>query len=192
MNADEASFIDCVMRNPINAALLERLPHLGLLDCWLVSGSLFQTVWNIQTGREPTYGIKDYDVFYFDDSDTSWEAEDKVIQAGVSLFSDLKADIQIRNQARVHLWYEEKFDASYPKLTSSCDGIDRFTTPSSMYGITKDDRGTLDVYAPYGFGDPFNLTVRPNPASRPVAHVYAEKSQRWKERWPELNVIPFE
>ena len=187
----EHRFLDAVFTNPINAVILERSPGLGLPDFWLVSGSLFQTVWNVQTDREPSYGIKDYDLFYYDSSDLSWEAEDEVIKASAKAFDDLDADVQIRNQARVHLWYEEKFKAPYPQLSSSCDGIDRFTTPSSMYGVSINEGGEYGVYAPAGFDDPFNLVVRPNPDSAAVADVYARKTARWQNLWPELTVIPF-
>jgi hypothetical protein len=60
--------------------------------------------------------IKDYDVFYFDDEDLSWEAEDTVIQRSKVLFEDLDVAIEIKNQARVHLWYEQRFGCSYPRL----------------------------------------------------------------------------
>lgn len=187
----EKQFLDAILKNPVNAAILERFESVSLPDCWLVSGSLFQTVWNVQTGRTPTYGIKDYDIFYFDSDDLSWEAENTVIEKCASVFSDLAADVQVRNQARVHLWYEQKFGAPYPPLNSSCAGIDRFTTPSSMYGICKNEGGEIEIYAPQGFSDPFDLVVRPNPASAAVAHVYQEKSARWKSMWPELQVILF-
>lgn len=191
MAQDEQRFLDTVFKNPINASIIERLDSLGLRDCWLVSGSLFQTVWNVQTNRTPTYGIKDYDIFYFDSVDVSWKAEDAVIKRCAALFSGLSADIQVRNQARVHLWYEEKFGAAYAPLVNSCDGIDRFTTPSSMYGVSIQNDGKLNVYAPHGFSDPFDLIVRPNPQSAAVAHVYAKKTARWKSVWPEITVIPF-
>jgi hypothetical protein len=35
---------------------------------------LFQTVWNVLDCRDPGAGIRDYDLFYFDE-DTSYEAE---------------------------------------------------------------------------------------------------------------------
>ena len=62
-------FIDQAPQNPHNHAILQRLPSLQLPDAWLVAGCLFQTVWNLQAGREPTAGIKDYDLFYFDGAD---------------------------------------------------------------------------------------------------------------------------
>ena len=64
----------------------------------------FQNVWNTVEWRAPGNGIKDYDLFYFDDADLSWDAEDRVIQRAASLFADLDATVEVRNQARVHLW----------------------------------------------------------------------------------------
>ena len=60
--------------------LLEGLRALDLPDWRLVSGALYQTVWNRLTGRPQGHGIKDYDVAYFDPSDRSWDAEDAVIK----------------------------------------------------------------------------------------------------------------
>ena len=84
------------------------------MDC---SGALFQTVWNVLTHRAPDYGIKDYDVFYFD-PDTSWDAENDVIVRAKHMFADVDAAIEVRNQARVHLWFEAKFGAPYAPLIS--------------------------------------------------------------------------
>ncbi|MBO6634283.1 nucleotidyltransferase family protein [Parvibaculum sp.] len=182
---DEERFIELALTNEVNREILQRLPSLGLADAWLVSGSLFQTVWNGLTGRAPGYGIKDYDIFYFD-ADTSWEAEDIAIRRCAELFADVGADVELKNQARVHLWYEEKFGTAYPPLHSSCEGIDRFLAPACMVGIAPD----MTVYAPCGFADIETMTIRPNRALNFSAERYAEKADRWKEKWPELTVLP--
>src|SRR5690348_6829725 len=104
---NEAQFIDAVLRNPINREILKRLPSLGVSDAWLVSGAVFQSAWNTITRRAPDYGILDYDVFYFD-PDSSWEAEDAVIRRGAKLFGGVGKRVEIRNQARVHLWFPQK------------------------------------------------------------------------------------
>jgi len=181
---EEARFVELALGNPVNREILKRLPSLGLADAWLVSGSLFQTGWNALTGRAPGYGIKDYDIFYFD-PDTSWEAEDAAIRRCTVLFEDIGAEIELRNQARVHLWYEEKFGTAYPPLHSSCEGIDRFLAPACMVGIAPDGR----VYAPHGFADIESMTIRPNRAPNFSAERYAEKAARWQATWPELTVI---
>jgi uncharacterized protein len=112
---DESGFIKSALSNGVNCEILARLPALGLADAWLVSGALFQTVWNRLTDRPVDYGIKDYDIFYFD-ANTSYEAEDDAIARANAAFGDLKSVVEVRNQARVHLWYGEKFGTPYTPL----------------------------------------------------------------------------
>ncbi len=104
-----AALQDTLSRNETLLEVLNRTATLDLPGWYLTAGCLFQTVWNVATGRPPAEGIKDYDVFYFDDGDLSWESEDKVIRAAADVFADLPADVEVRNEARVHLWYERKF-----------------------------------------------------------------------------------
>ncbi|MBI3675576.1 MAG: nucleotidyltransferase family protein [Proteobacteria bacterium] len=184
----ESEFLDVIRRNPVNRAILERLSRLGLPDCWLVSGALFQTAWNVRTGRDPLFGIKDYDLFYFD-SDKSWDAEDRAIHVANALFADLGASIELRNQARVHLWYEMKFDTHYPPLARATDGIDRFLMQVAMVGVRPVSSG-FEIYAPHALGDVANLIVRPNRMPNFKPNLYYEKAERWKTLWPELVVIP--
>jgi hypothetical protein len=185
---NKAEFLEAIRRNPFNIVVLERLPALSLRDCWLVSGALFQTVWNTRTGKRPDVGIKDYDVFYFD-PDTSYEAEDDAIRRARDLFADLGIAVELRNQARVHLWYEEKFGTPYPPLSRATDGIDRFLMHAAQVGIRAND-GDTEVYAPRGFDDIFNLIVRPNRMPNFLPDKYMEKALRWKEHWPELTILP--
>ena len=60
------------------------------------------------------YGVNDYDVFYFD-ADLSWEAEDRVINALRRASDQLGVRIEVRSQARVHLWYPQS-GGPYPAL----------------------------------------------------------------------------
>ncbi len=182
----EAEFLETVCRNSNNRVILDRLPELELADAWLVSGSLFQTVWNVATERPLTYGIKDYDIFYFD-PDTSWEAEDRVIKQAAALYADLDVEIEFRNQARVHLWYEEKHNISYPPLKTSCEGIDRFLAVGNMVGIQPLANGDRRFYVP-GLADMAEMRIRPNRAGNFVKERYDEKCVRWKENWPELTI----
>jgi hypothetical protein len=185
MTRDE--FLALALRNPINAAIVDELDGLALPDAWLVAGCLVQTVWNVLTGRAVDYGIADYDAFYFD-ADTSWEAEDAVIRKLHARLGRLGARIEIRNQARVHLWYPGKHGVPYPPLTCSTDGIDRFLTQNTQIGARRAGDG-YEVYAPHGFDDIASLIVRPNCAANFSVTNYAAKAARWKALWPELTVI---
>ncbi len=76
----QGRFLADVLRNPNNRAILDRWNLLALPDGWLVAGYLFQTVWNLKTGRSPEADIKDYNLFYFDTGDTRDEGESGVQQ----------------------------------------------------------------------------------------------------------------
>jgi hypothetical protein len=186
---DEERFLGIVLANPTVRKVLDRAPRLGVQDWWLTAGVLFQTVWNELTGRPAGTGIRDADLFYFD-TDTSWDAEDVVIRAGAGLFTGLAVPVEIRNQARVHLWYADHFGApAAAPFTSSRDAIDSFAAVCCAVGLTLDG-GSPRVYAPFGFDDLFGLVVRPNRRLAP-RYVYEAKAARWQEHWPELTVLPW-
>lgn len=188
MDADV--FLSTTLRNPANAAIADELFRLALPDAWLVSGCLVQTAWNVLTKRAVDYGINDYDVFYFD-PDTSWQVEDAVIRQLQRRLAPLGATIEVRNQARVHLWYPQKHGLPYAALQTSQEGIDRFLTKNTQVGIRRTARGH-DVYAPHGFDDIAGLIVRPNPGPNFSSANYVAKAARWKALWPELTVLPAE
>ena len=108
-----AEFLAIALQNPINAALLDRLRPLRIPQCYLTAGCLFQAIWNHRSGKPVDWGVNDYDVFYFDGSVLSEEAEDRAIKRVAEVTADLSAKIEVRNQARVHLWYEGRFNAPY-------------------------------------------------------------------------------
>ena len=86
-----AAFLDLVLRNANNRAILERAGSLGLSDWWLTAGALFQTVWNGLEGRPAEQGILDYDLFYFDAADLTATSEARVNRDAAELFCDLGA-----------------------------------------------------------------------------------------------------
>jgi uncharacterized protein len=189
---DKDEFLAAALHNPANEMIAGELSRLGLPDAWIVAGCLVQTVWNVRTGRAVDYGIADYDVFYFD-PDTSWQAEDAVIRELHGRFAKLDSTgiikVEVRNQARVHLWYPEKHGLPYPALHGSTQGIDRFLTKNTQVGI-RPTQADHEVYAPHGFDDIAAMVVRPNRTANFSAANYAAKAARWKTLWPEITVLP--
>src|ERR1700744_5986407 len=116
-------FEQLIGRNPVVTAILDRMNMVEVPDCWLAAGALFQTVWNVLSDRDPAAGILDYDLNYFDDTDLSWEAEDEAIAHAADVFSGVEATTQVRNEARVHLWYEAKFGVACPPYRSTRHAI---------------------------------------------------------------------
>ncbi|KAM0429811.1 hypothetical protein ACHAPT_006417 [Fusarium lateritium] len=183
-------FRDALRRNKTLMTVLSRAASMNLPGWYLAAGALTQTVWNVVTNRDPEQGINDYDLIYFDASDLSWEAENAIIEAGQKLFADIPVEVEIRNQARVHLWYEKKFGAPCPRHISSEASISTWGTNTALIAVRLMDDGQWDIYAPWGFSDMFSLIVRPNQQIM-TEEVYQTKVARWKKFWPELTVIPW-
>ncbi len=142
-------------------------------------------MWNLASGRAAEWGIKDYDVFYFDDSDLSWDAEDAVIRRVEALVADLGVRVETRNQARVHLWYEQRFGGSYPKLASARDGIDRYLVACTCVGI---EVASGALYAPCGLQELEAGLLRPNPLNI-RADLFRMKAADYRTRWPWLRIL---
>jgi hypothetical protein len=178
-------FISEAMANPANAELLRRLPSLGLDQCFLTAGSLFQAVWNGISGNPAEMGVKDYDVFYFDGGDLSFEAEDAVISRVQSLVGDRQVKVDVKNQARVHCWYETRFGVPRAPLASTKDGIDRYLVVCTCIGI---DVANGELYAPNGLPDLYNGLLRMNPLNA-ERELFRQKAQDYRARWPWLTII---
>jgi hypothetical protein len=190
LDAQLMQFQAALRQNQTLTEVLSRARALDLPGWYLVAGCLYQTVWNVVTGQPPEAGILDYDLAYFDGSDLSWEAEDAVIQAGETVFAGLPTPVQIRNQARVHLWYEQKFGLPCPPHESTEAAIDSYEATTACLGVRLEPGGRWRVYAPHGLSDVFNLVVRPNPVLAP-REVYQAKTTRWRQQWPSLTVLPW-
>lgn len=177
-------FTRAVRRNAGVAALLDRLHALALPECYLTAGCLFQTVWNLRDGHAPERGIRDHDVFYWD-ADTSYESEDKVIRRVAKLGAEFGLKLEVRNQARVHLWYEQRFGVSCPPLQSARDGIGRFLVAATAVGIAV---GTGEVYAPFVLEDLACGVLRINPLY-PMPRLFRAKADDYRARWPWLRIV---
>ncbi len=187
------AFLAAVLRNEFVAAILERMSGRDLPQWYLSGGCLFQTVWNTEHGIEAPAGILDYDLFYFDSSDLSVRAEQAVEDELTRTFADVPIKIEARNQARVHLWYEDEFGAPCRAFERCEDGIDGFLATCCCFGVRQTVNKQFQVYAPHGFDDLFGLIVRPNRIrtvdSGALSAIYETKVRRWSQVWPRLNIV---
>jgi uncharacterized protein len=186
----EGALIEIVRGTPWLMDVLIRARGVALPDWRLVSGAIYNTVWNVLTGRPPLTGIKDADLFYWDGADLSYEAEDVVIRRGTEVFMGIPVPVEIRNQARVHLWFEAHFGTVYPPLRSSAEGVDRFASRTHAVSVRLEPDDAISVYAPYGLDDLFAFRITPN---RMIdnRNTHETKGARAKSVWPEVTVEPW-
>ena len=153
----------------------------------MFSGAVYQPVLNHLTGRVPDYGIKDYDLAYFDGSDLSYDAEDAVIRWVRGAFDEpLRGLVEVRNQARVHLWFERKFGEPYRPLSCTAEALERFTSETFAVGVRLETDDRLHIEAPFGLADLFGMRLQPNPRQKTLG--FARTCADVLRRWPELMV----
>jgi hypothetical protein len=173
--------------SPLLRPLWDDWDQLKLPDCWLVAGCLAQTVWNDRFRLPPEHGISDIDIVYFDPEDTSAKAEEQHSERVRKLFSHLPVWVDVKNEARVHLWYESKFGYPIAPYHSTKGAIDTFPTTATSVGI-RPVRNEVEVYSTFGLEDLFSGTVRAN--KRQVnREIFEAKVAKWLARWPKLSVV---
>lgn len=177
-------------QSPVLWEIIETAPQLGLAQYYIGAGCICQTVWNRQNGLDPLYGISDIDLAYYDGEDLSYQAEDRVVCRAQALFAHLPVEIDLKNQARVHLWYQDHYGyalAPYPSLEAA---LATWPTTATAVGVRLHG-GVLEVFAPFGLEDLLCQVVRANKVQITQA-TYLQKCQKWQAKWPGLRVVGWE
>jgi hypothetical protein len=187
---EQSAFLEATLRkNDVAQAVLAVARELDLPDWYFGAGGVAQTVWNVLHGFEASAGIKDYDLVYFDSADLTIESE-RAIEAEVA--DRLRRSgivVDVKNEARVHLWYEQRFGRHLEPYRSTGDAIATWPTTASSVGVRYDgDR--FVVCAPFGLADLISIVARAN-KTIVTRDVYEEKVTRWAAQWPQLTVIPW-
>lgn len=177
-----------IMKNSNIKYLLELIDRLDIPNCYIGAGCINQTVFNYYHGYDLDYGINDYDIVYYD-SDTSYEAEDKIIKL-ISSNVDRNIKLDIKNQARVHIWFNPKYGIDRRPYDSVEDAIGRWTSTVTCVGVRLCN-SRFYVYAPYGLNDIFNMIIRPVKIDM-TRDGYVERCKRWKKKWPKIKIISWE
>jgi uncharacterized protein len=188
--AAQRDALEEIMRTaPLLMEVLTGLREDGLPDHLLVAGAIYNLVWNRLTGRPDLNGVNDIDIFYFDASDIGWDAEDVVIKRLEKRFARLPIPVQVRNQARVHLWFPQKFGTAFEPLASSAEMLGRYASKTHAVGARLEADGTMTIVAPFGLDDVFSFRITPNTVlANKKAHE--AKAARAKSMWPEITVVP--
>lgn len=187
--AQRAALEAIVRADPTLMRVLATIRALGTPDAWLASGAIYNCVWNSLTGRPSLHGVNDIDIIYFD-PDLSWEAEDRVIKAMEQALQGLAVPVQPRNQARVHLWFEEKFGFPFAPLSHASESLLRYASKTHAVAVSLAADDTMLIAAPFGLEDMFAFRVTPNPATDNRL-THARKGARISATWPEVSVVPW-
>lgn len=185
-----AALADIIRAEPVQLAVPEGLRELDPPDTWLVSGVIYNTVWNRLTGRASVHGIKDIDLIYFDAGDLSYAAEDCEIRRANVQFSGLPLPVELRNQARVHLWFPQRFGVQVQPLPDAQSSLLRYASKTHAIAARLEPDDNLTLFAPFGLDDMFSFRIIPNHVLQNRG-AHEEKGARARSNWPEIIVEPW-
>jgi len=179
-----------VSESPLLSTMLNDWDRIALPEAWLVAGAIAQTVWNHVFGFPFNHGINDIDIVYFDSDDLSESAEATHAARIRNMFPCCPVWIDVKNQARVHIWYEEKFGYSIEPYASTAEAITTFPTTAAAVGL-RPSGDKVKLCTPYGLSDLMAPVVRAN-KKQITRDVYEKKVNRWVALWPELRIIAWD
>lgn len=189
LDEQRAALVAMIREEPVLMEVLAGITDLP--EGLLVAGALYNLPWNRLTGRPGLADVSDIDVFYFDPTDLSYEAEDVVIRRLAARFAHLPLPVQARNQARVHLWFEAKFGSPFTPLASAAEMLERYASKTHAVGARLGPGGAIELVTPFGLDDVFSFRIVPNYALDNQA-THEKKGARAQQIWPEVAVLPWD
>ncbi|WP_155668167.1 nucleotidyltransferase family protein [Ornithinibacillus caprae] len=163
-------------------SILQVVENLNLNDAWVCAGLIRNKVWDIL--HNTTTPINDIDVIYYDTSETSLEKEKRLETKLGGLLPN--QPWSVKNQARMHL------KSGFDSFNSSYDGVAHFPeTPTAI--AVKLCNEKLEIMAPYGLKDLFELKVKPTPFYQKNSEFYSIyleriKRKKWDDIWSSLSI----
>lgn len=161
---------------------------LGLSSWCIGAGVLRNLVWDHLHGHGEATPCDDLDLVYFDPDDLNPATEARLRAQLLSCCPNSVWDVT--NQAAVHLWYATRFGQEVEPLPSLVDGLATWPEYATAVGVCLTAQDEIEVLAPFGLDDLFNMLVRHNPA-RVSADAYRSRvlAKRFAQRWPRVVVF---
>ena len=183
-------FIRILEKNKELMQILKFVDSLNLPNYYIAAGSVFQTIWNYFDNLDLNYNIKDIDLIYYDNNDLSVDKDIKIynkIKEYCNKFN-LNFEIDVSNEARMHLWKKKNENIDIEQYKNSEDAINKWIATVHAIGITLVNN-EINIYAPYGLCDIYSKTIRPIKHKYSNKEIYDKKVNSWNKRFKNLNII---
>ncbi|MFD0846026.1 nucleotidyltransferase family protein [Streptococcus saliviloxodontae] len=167
-------------------ALFEIVAGLGLSDCWIAAGTLRNYIWNVLSARSGLDDASDIDVVFYDP-----ELPDEERKALESALNQTYPNYQWELKNQVNMHYHSPHTKPYQ---SSRDAISKYPETCTAIAGRLDERGSLELFLPYGVEDIVSFTVKPTPhfatdAERMAVYRSRLAKKSWASKWQRLKII---
>ncbi|MCJ0830391.1 nucleotidyltransferase family protein [Acinetobacter sp. NIPH1876] len=185
--SNRSRLFDLIMQSP---ALYEMLQQLAQLHptAYLSAGVLRNTVWAHLHGQSFDLQNSDVDVIYHDATERDHSREKQLQQALARIFPEQQWDVV--NQALVHTWYGQDKAEKIQPLVSIEQALSLWPDTATALAVRLNRSGELELIAPFGLHDLFELRLRWNPAlvSNDTFKQRVE-SKQWLQQWTKLQLV---
>ncbi|OIK14945.1 nucleotidyltransferase family protein [Bacillus sp. MUM 13] len=178
--------VTLVERDSWMLSVLQAAGQLNLPDWWICAGFVRSKVWDVLHGYTIKTKLPDIDVIYFDKTNIQEDYEKKLELRLGEILPDLPWSV--KNQARMHkVNHMEPYSSSYEAMSN-------FPETATALGVRFNEKGKVDLAAPWGVNDLLALEVRPTPffsKSGPYHQVYKDRRAKkgWDHTWPEIKIF---
>lgn len=171
-----------IMNRPQIIHDLQRVRELGLPQACIAAGYVRNRVWDELHEYKDSTPLNDIDVIYYDPKqldewiDTQYEKQLRSDQIG--------RNWQVKNQARMH---EYNMDPPYQSVE---DAMRYWPETATAVAIRLNDQDELEIIAPFGLSDLFEMNVKKSPYYRNAA-LYRQRvfEKEWLDHWPLLLMM---
>lgn len=182
--------IHIVEANQSLMQVFDALDQIGLKNYYIGAGAVTQSVWNDLSGYATDYGISDIDLVYYDDQHLEEGHEQELKRKIEECLPDFPLWIDLKNQARVHIWYKDKFGYEIQPYESLEHAINTWPTTATSLGLRRENGEEWVLYAPFGIKDIFSMKIKANPRQI-TEEIYMKKVNKWTKKWPGLVYEPW-
>lgn len=167
---------------------LEAARDLGLRSWCIGAGAVRNLVWDHLHGFKAATKPEDIDVVFYDPSNLSQERE-RLLERKLAL-AEPEFAWEVVNQAAVHRWLKSQSAQEMPPFRSLAEGIASWPEVATCVGVTLTESGTIEVVAPHGLTDLFEMIIRWN-RERVSLAVYRARvaKKRFSAYWPMVKVL---
>ena len=153
-------------------------------DGWIGAGFVRDAVWDHLHGygHRPIFG--DVDVVWFN-PECANPAHDSLLEGRLRQYSS-SFDWSVKNQARMH---QRSGNEPY---CSTENALQYWPETATAVAVRMGDANSIEIIAPYGLDDLFELRLRPTPVfEREKLNMFRERvaAKLWRERYPQLQFI---
>ncbi len=168
-----------ILNDPWMMGVLKAAETLKLEDCWIGAGFVRNKVWDVHHGFKRSVE-HDVDVVYFNPGNSLKEDDLKLEEYLKSIYPGI--NWSVKNQARMHI---QNNHAPYKNCE---DAIAHWPETATAVAVRLTEGSDLEVIAPYGLMDLFNIYLRRSPLSSEQAFIKRMDEKQWMLKWPRLTL----